>query len=69
MTNTSEKETGSSSRTSVIILNGFLGSGKTTLFRNLLAPANNKPSPVCAFVNDMSELVVEGELFPNTRIA
>ncbi|MEO0338046.1 MAG: GTP-binding protein [Bacteroidota bacterium] len=52
----------SSYRVPVVILNGFLGSGKTTLFRNLLAQSKKKDIPVCAIVNDMSELDVDGEL-------
>ncbi|MEL6865494.1 MAG: GTP-binding protein [Bacteroidota bacterium] len=46
----------------VVILNGFLGSGKTTLFRNLLHQSKKKGIPICAIVNDMSELDVDGEL-------
>ncbi|MEM9023190.1 MAG: GTP-binding protein [Bacteroidota bacterium] len=46
----------------VVILNGFLGSGKTTLFRKLLSQAKKNSIPVCAIVNDMSELDVDGEL-------
>ena len=49
-------------KTPVVILNGFLGSGKTTLFRSLLAQSNKKNLSVCAIVNDMSELDVDGEL-------
>ena len=52
----------------VVILNGFLGSGKTTLFINLLAQSKKKNIPVCAIVNDMSELDVDGELIGNTEI-
>lgn len=57
-----EKSTNSSNRVPLIILNGFLGSGKTTLFRNLLSQSKKKKIPVCAIVNDMSELDVDGEL-------
>jgi G3E family GTPase len=46
----------------VVILNGFLGSGKTTLFRSLLAQSKKKEISVCSIVNDMSELDVDGEL-------
>ena len=53
----------------VVILNGFLGSGKTTLFRSLLSQSKQKNIPVCAIVNDMSELDVDGELIGNTHIA
>ena len=57
-----------SKRIPVIILNGFLGSGKTTLFRNLLSQSKIKQLSVCAIVNDMSELDVDGELIANTAI-
>ena len=52
----------------VVVLNGFLGAGKTTLFRNLLSQANRKNINVCAIVNDMSELDVDGELLEETAI-
>ncbi|MEN0051411.1 MAG: GTP-binding protein [Bacteroidota bacterium] len=52
----------SSTRVPIVILNGFLGAGKTTLFRKLLAQARKKNIAVCAIVNDMSELDVDGEL-------
>lgn len=55
-------------KTSVVILNGFLGSGKTTLFRSLLSQSKKKNISVCAIVNDMSELDVDGELIGNTSI-
>ena len=55
-----------SKRVPVIILNGFLGSGKTTLFRSLLAQSKKKNIAVSAIVNDMSELDVDGELIGNT---
>ena len=55
-------------KTPVVILNGFLGSGKTTLFRNLLSQSKIKKLSVCAIVNDMSELDVDGELIANTAI-
>jgi G3E family GTPase len=51
----------------VIILNGFLGSGKTTLFRNLLAQSKKNKIAVNAIVNDMSELDIDGELIANTE--
>ncbi|MEN1727349.1 MAG: GTP-binding protein [Pseudomonadota bacterium] len=53
-------------KTRILILNGFLGSGKTTLFRNLLTQATRKAIPVCAIVNDMSELDIDGALISNT---
>ena len=57
----------SPTRVPVVILNGFLGSGKTTLFRNLLSQSKKKAIPVCAIVNDMSELDVDGELIGITE--
>ena len=55
-------------KTPIVILNGFLGSGKTTLFLNLLAQSKKKNIPVCAIVNDMSDLDVDGELIGNTEL-
>ena len=52
----------------IVVLNGFLGSGKTTLFRNLLSQSKKKKISICAIVNDMSELDVDGELLGNTDI-
>ena len=50
----------------VVILNGFLGSGKTTLFRNLLYQSKKKNITVGGIVNDMSELDIDGKLLGNT---
>ena len=50
----------------VVILNGFLGSGKTTLFRSLLAQSKKNNIRTYAIVNDMSELDVDGALIANT---
>ena len=55
-----------SNRLPVIVLNGFLGSGKTTLFRNLLAQSKRMNITVSAIVNDMSELDIDGELIGST---
>ena len=55
----------SSTKIPVVILNGFLGSGKTTLFRNLLNQSKKKDIVVAAIINDMSELDVDGELLSN----
>ena len=52
----------------VVILNGFLGSGKTTLFKNLLNQSKKKKINVSAIVNDMSELDVDGELLGNVSV-
>ena len=53
-------------KTSIVILNGFLGSGKTTLFRNLLTQSKKKAISVCAIVNDMSDLDVDGEIIASS---
>lgn len=53
-------------KTPIVILNGFLGSGKTTLFRHLLMQAKRDGVSVCAIVNDMSETDIDGELISNT---
>ena len=52
----------------IVILNGFLGSGKTTLFRNLLYQSKKKNIKVAAVVNDMSALDVDGELLGNLEV-
>ena len=52
----------------VVVLNGFLGSGKTTLFRSLLSQSKKKNIAVCAIVNDMSELDIDGEILGNTDL-
>ncbi|MEM8507752.1 MAG: GTP-binding protein [Bacteroidota bacterium] len=52
----------------VVVLNGFLGSGKTTLFRNLLSQSKKKKVTVRAIVNDMSELDVDGALLGTMEI-
>ena len=49
----------------VVIINGFLGSGKTTLFSSLLSQSKHKNISVCGIVNDMSELDVDGEILGN----
>lgn len=52
----------------LIILNGFLGAGETTLVKNLLKQAHQKRLKVAAVVNDMSALDVDGILVANTEI-
>ncbi|MEM6966034.1 MAG: GTP-binding protein [Bacteroidota bacterium] len=68
MNTSPQKSKDSSDRIPIVILNGFLGSGKTTLFRNLLTQSKKNNLAVCAVVNDMSELDVDGELIANTDI-
>ena len=55
-------------RIPVIIINGFLGAGKTTLMKNLLTQANRNHLAVSVIVNDMSDLDVDGVLIANTEI-
>ena len=52
----------------VIILNGFLGAGKTTLMRSLLTQAQRNNLTVSVIVNDMSKLDVDGVLIANAEI-
>ena len=52
----------------VVILNGFLGSGKTTLFSSLLSQSKEKNISVYGIVNDMSELDVDGEILGNKAV-
>lgn len=66
--NSEQRSMSSSIKIPVVILNGFLGSGKTTLFRRLLSQSKKKGISVCAIVNDMSELDVDGELIGDTDI-
>ena len=62
------KSINSKTRIPAVIINGFLGSGKTTLLKSLLSQSKKKNISVCAIVNDMSELDVDGELIKNTEI-
>ena len=55
-------------RIPIVVLNGFLGSGKTTLFRSLLSQSKKKNISTCAIVNDMSQLDVDGELIATSAI-
>lgn len=68
MSRSKQKSINLSNKISVVVLNGFLGSGKTTLFRSLLAQSKKENLSVCAIVNDMSELDVDGELIVGTDI-
>ncbi|MEL6898603.1 MAG: GTP-binding protein, partial [Planctomycetota bacterium] len=43
------------SRTPVVIINGFLGSGKTTMLTNLVTQARREEQYVAVIVNDMTE--------------
>ena len=54
-------------QTPVVILNGFLGSGKTTVLRNLLEPVLPRTQrTVGVIVNEMSSLDIDGELIADT---
>lgn len=52
----------------VTIINGFLGSGKTTLVRKLLTQAQDDRMTPHVIVNDMSTLDVDGVLVANMEI-
>lgn len=55
------------SRVALTVLNGFLGGGKTTLLRHLLAQADSRRIIVASIVNDMSTLEVDGVLVNNNE--
>jgi cobalamin biosynthesis protein CobW len=50
----------------VTIITGFLGSGKTTLIRNLLQ--NNQGRRIAVLVNEFGELGIDGELLKSCQI-
>jgi len=50
----------------VIVLSGFLGSGKTTLVKNILANAQNKK--VAVILNDISEIDIDTDLVKNRSL-
>ncbi|AFY56701.1 cobalamin biosynthesis protein CobW [Rivularia sp. PCC 7116] len=50
----------------VTVITGFLGSGKTTLIRNLLQ--NNQGRRIAVIVNEFGELGIDGELLESCQI-
>lgn len=64
----STDSTDSAARIPVVIINGFLGSGKTTLITSLLVQSSKKKLTVGVVVNDMSELDVDGLLVAETEL-
>lgn len=50
----------------VIVLSGFLGSGKTTLVKNILTNAQNKK--VAVILNDISEIDIDTDLVKNRSL-
>jgi cobalamin biosynthesis protein CobW len=50
----------------VTVITGFLGSGKTTLIRNLLL--NNQGKKIAVLVNEFGELGIDGDLLSNCGI-
>ncbi|PIG92454.1 cobalamin biosynthesis protein CobW [Gloeocapsopsis sp. IPPAS B-1203] len=54
------------SKIPVTIVTGFLGSGKTTLIRNLLQ--NNQGRRIAVLVNEFGELGIDGELLKSCQI-
>ena len=50
----------------VTVITGFLGSGKTTLIRNLLQ--NNQGRRIAVLVNEFGELGIDGELLQSCQI-
>ncbi len=56
----------SNTRIPATIITGFLGAGKTTLIRHLLAHANGKR--IAIIVNEFGSLGIDGELLTNCGI-
>lgn len=54
--------------TPITILHGFLGSGKTTVLRSILAQSQIAEYVPSVIVNDMSELDIDGVLVMNTDV-
>lgn len=50
----------------VTVITGFLGSGKTTLIRNLLQ--NNQGRKIAVIVNEFGELGIDGELLRSCQV-
>ncbi len=50
----------------VTVITGFLGSGKTTLIRNLLQ--NNQGKRIAVLVNEFGELGIDGELLKSCEV-
>ena len=50
----------------VTVITGFLGSGKTTLIRNLLQ--NNQGRRIAVIVNEFGELGIDGELLESCQV-
>jgi cobalamin biosynthesis protein CobW len=50
----------------VTVITGFLGSGKTTLIRNLLT--NNRDRRIAVIVNEFGELGIDGELLRDCQV-
>jgi G3E family GTPase len=50
----------------VIVLSGFLGSGKTTLVKHILT--NSQNLKVAVILNDISEMDIDTDLVKNTSL-
>jgi G3E family GTPase len=50
----------------VIVLSGFLGSGKTTLVKNILT--NGQNLKVAVILNDISEMDIDTDLVKNSSL-
>ena len=50
----------------VIVLSGFLGSGKTTLVKNILT--NGQNLKVAVILNDISEIDIDTDLVKNSSL-
>ena len=63
-----QAETTSQGNVPVVILNGFLGSGKTTLMRSLVVHSRKQGVDLGVVVNDMSELDVDGQIVAQAEL-
>lgn len=63
-----QAETNSQGNVPVVILNGFLGSGKTTLMRSLVVQSRKQGVDLGVVVNDMSELDVDGQIVAQAEL-
>ena len=58
----------------LVVLNGFLGSGKTTLFRSLLSQSKRKKISVCAIITgddlsrDVSDILCSDVLVDDEKL-
>ncbi|MGL6283193.1 MAG: GTP-binding protein, partial [Microcoleaceae cyanobacterium] len=55
-----------SSKIPVTVITGFLGSGKTTMIKNLLT--NNQGRRIAVIVNEFGEVGIDGDLLKSCQV-